>query len=366
MAIYFRTGKPGSGKTLTTIAEVIEKQKDRLKEIEKNPDKDLKPRKVYYSNNIRFDKKHPLYSEVEDWIPLSFEQIKQIHLTKEQMEKGETVLTLEWFDNGSILIVDEAHFCYTAKSTLGDKPPHIMFLTMHRHSGLDIYMLSQAEKQLHTWAREQVKYHRHLTQFGSAQKYNYEETIDGTLSQVDKSSISKSTLPVSFPKKYYGIYESSVEHTDNKTFLQLLKQLPKPVKFALVVVPFGLIFAVTTLADLMTVDTSQDIQQFENEQEQVESSKDSSSLPNPMSLLAEEDAPKIYLSTFFKSFGVTKVLFHYVSPDGTQITLTKDDLIKIGYPVQEVREGVYTIEGLVITYKKPEINEGKDDEDNNK
>ena len=350
MAIYLTTGRIGSGKTLKTILDVIKRREESLIDGEK--------RTVYYSNNIRFDETHPKYHEVADWICLKPSDLRSIFLSAEQIESGDDVLKHPLVKPNSIIVVDECHFIYPNRSTMAKTPPHVIFLSMLRHSGLDFYMVSQKDTKLDPALRDDTKYHTHLTQVGDAERSNFRYSDDGVLSKADAVATSPGTFP--FPKEYYGLYHSATKHVGNKSFLQLLKSLPLAVK---VLIPVGLCALIFVFVLIMNVLFPALPDEPEITTTKVPQTDNSFSLPTAgfqSSSKGKEKKPVIYLNTYVKSRGDVLVTFSYVNPDKTQITVSIDDLISIGYKVKEVRSGIYTVNGKLVTHAPVSASQNKE------
>lgn len=356
MAIYFRTGRPGSAKTLSTIEEVINAQK--------LAEKKDKPRKVYYSNIIRFDKTHPKFLEVQDWIPLSYEQILKIYVPDDRLISGNTVLDLDWFDNNSILLVDEAQLLYPAASPFSKKHPHLTWLSHHRHSGIDIYYCAQSEKQMHTLFKEQVKYHKHLTQLGSQLRSNFKQSSDGILSQADSVTIDGGSY--SYNKEFFGLYESATEHSDNKNFFENFKAMPIKIKLAIFILPVALIFFIYAIFSVLSPDLKdKPIEKQITQKQKINNSptKEDSFLSS-FSPDDKKDKPHLYISSLMVSNGRTLVLFDYVKSDLSSITINLDDIKKMKLNFKTIRDGVYLFDGALVTYAPP--GEVKEDSKNDK
>lgn len=173
------TGVPGSSKTLNTINEVLSN------DVYQN-------RPVFYYN----------IPEVQlDWQPLD--------------EAG----AKDWFSlpHGSVVILDECQRLFRPMK-YGDKvPAHIEELETHRHLGIDLFVITQHPKLIDTKVRRLVGRHLHFKrQFGmeSATRIEFQKCADDPDDYfAQKEAIKKR---VKFPKKLYGVYKSSEEHTHKR------------------------------------------------------------------------------------------------------------------------------------------------------
>lgn len=173
------TGVPGSSKTLNTINEVLTNDT-------------YKNRPVYYYN----------IPEVQlDWQSLD--------------EAGAKA----WFDlpHGSVVILDECQRIFRPMK-YGDKvPAHIEQLETHRHLGIDLFVITQHPKLIDTKVRRLVGRHLHFKrQFGmeSATRIEFQKCADDPDDYfAQKEAIKKR---IKFPKKLYGVYKSSEEHTHKR------------------------------------------------------------------------------------------------------------------------------------------------------
>lgn len=141
--LYLVTGVPGSGKTLYMISSLIKRD-------------DLKNRPLYLEGIPEVDetiiphKKIPDGHSVEDWF--------------------------EWIEPGAILVVDEAQNHFRKLNSNANLPRHITELEVHRHYGIDIFLLTQHPRLLHVNVKSFVENHVHIskTQLGTRRIWEWQ------------------------------------------------------------------------------------------------------------------------------------------------------------------------------------------------
>lgn len=178
--IYLITAVPGSGKTLYAIG-VIEAA---LKE----------GRPVYTNINglvrEKFTNNHLLYEAPNDW--------------RETPE-------------GSVVIYDEAQqpHLYPSNAQRGRvDDERLTAMETHRHSGHDLYFITQAPTFVHHHIRKLVGLHIHLYRSRGVQgavKYEWSHTCDSPNDRTEQQRADMQVWP--FPKEHFGYYTSAVMHT---------------------------------------------------------------------------------------------------------------------------------------------------------
>lgn len=166
--IDLHTGLPGDGKTLYTLS-VVEAR--RLKE----------NRQVYY---------HNIKDLTLDW----------------QVLPDPT----KWYDlpPGSIIVIDECQQVFPPRPNGAPIPEHEARLETHRHSGFDIYLITQDPTFLPSHLRKLVDTHKHLMRkFGSrwVTVHQFKGSRD-TVSKSRKDSIESQWVD---DKSMYGKYKTA-------------------------------------------------------------------------------------------------------------------------------------------------------------
>ena len=171
------TGKPGHGKTLNTIKEVRDRA---LKE----------NRMVCYAN------------------------IKELSPALGWFEMADP---FQWFNApvGSILVFDECQDFFSPFPSRGELPPHIAPFNKHRHSGFDIYLITQKPSLLASQVRELCENHIHYFRPFGWSKTNRVEWANAVLDPYKKSNYADaiSKRKIALDTSIYGLYKSAEVHT---------------------------------------------------------------------------------------------------------------------------------------------------------
>lgn len=118
-------------------------------------------------------------------------------------------------DAGSLVIIDEAHAYFPQRASGKAPPPYIEAMNVHRHQGLDFWILTQRPSFLDPFIRGLCSRHVHLSlnafsMFGKRVKYEwaeYQETVNRTSKLLASKSDYKPS-PAVFP-----LYASATVHT---------------------------------------------------------------------------------------------------------------------------------------------------------
>jgi zonula occludens toxin family protein len=198
------TGVPGSGKTLMAVSDLAKKV-----------DKEWAGRKIFVHG------------------------IPDLTIPTEPIPDGHSIqdmhVWLKWPENnGSIILIDEAQNIFPPRSA-GSKTPEIVeWLHVHRHSGVDIILISQMPGRIDKQVRDLVgaHYHIHKTPLGVRMRYFWDYCENNP-----KSGMKNARPEVyKFDKKAFGLYKSAEIHTKVKT----------PKSRVLWVIPLALVVFVLT------------------------------------------------------------------------------------------------------------------------
>lgn len=118
------------------------------------------------------------------------------------------------FPPNSILIIDEAQRVYRPRSSGSKVPPEVAALETHRHTGLDIILITQKPKLLEVNVRELIGKHIHI-RAGLVGRWLYEwpHIADGE-SRLDRGDATKRKFKP--PKQSFQHYKSAEVHTKHK------------------------------------------------------------------------------------------------------------------------------------------------------
>lgn len=209
MLILF-TGQPGNGKTLNAIKYVREEFKDR---------------KVYAAGIPGL--------QYEDW---------------HHLETG-----ADWMscDDGSLIIIDEAHEYMPVRQAGKAVPPCVEALAKHRHRGIDIVLITQHPKSIDVEARRRVGRHFHLKRkFGTpfVVRWEFNECKEEIDWAAQRDGV-KTTIKLD--SKYYDAYKSAEVHTHTS---RLPKKVAVGIPLVLIVAGFLIYSAFGTLMGLGSGD----------------------------------------------------------------------------------------------------------------
>jgi zona occludens toxin len=184
MSIRLHTGLPGHGKTLMTLDKVNEWA---VKE----------GREVFYSG------------------------IKDLKLSWQEIDPK------EWkkCPPNSIVVIDEAQFTF-GKASKADEIPHIADLTVHRHGGIDIVLITQHPMLLDPFVRRLIDKHVHVVRrWGSQAATLHEWVAVRTNCELPAGRKDSSKTPYKYPKKVYELYKSAETHTVKRAIPKQFFQL---------------------------------------------------------------------------------------------------------------------------------------------
>ena len=192
MAIFVTTGTMGAGKTAYVVDEICY-----------NPL--YKDRKVYHNIN-ELDRE---LSEV--WTKQDFQNwyvdFKAKYGTEQEHELEKNI----------IIVIDETQFVFPNRSATSTPPEYIAMLDVHRHFGIDFFLITQDLKKCDPVLRgESVKEHVHiwdsgvLSMFGIVNKTIYKGARANPSAAIRSAVSTKWYKP---PKRAMRRYKSAAMHT---------------------------------------------------------------------------------------------------------------------------------------------------------
>ncbi len=195
--LHLITGTPGSGKTLFAVSKIMEyvKQNQRLLEEGKEP--------------------RTIYADIDG---LEIEGVEQP--------------PEDWRDtpDGSVIFYDEIQQREFYKKGKNDNDV-VNALQIHRHTGHDIYGITQFPVLLHQNFKAVVGLHYHLHRgwgLQSATVYTWAYCVDAPNAPSNKR-LAEHTFKFSYPKSLFNVYKSATQHTHTR-------RIPKKFLFLLVII----------------------------------------------------------------------------------------------------------------------------------
>lgn len=129
---------------------------------------------------------------------------------KQKMHPAET--WHEWAPDGAVLFYDEVQNVYRPRSSASKAPASIQAFEVHRHRGLDFYLISQSPKLFDSNIRQLISRHIHLRSSWSGRyQFEWSECKDNTQSTSDAVKSSYKLNP-----KMFDLYHSASLHTKQK------------------------------------------------------------------------------------------------------------------------------------------------------
>lgn len=214
MPIDLTTGVPGSGKTLYTVAKVLQ---DYLASPVKNGD-ELVQRRLMVGGIPELLLPHEPIG-VPTFDPEA--PAKSDAPTLADRRPGDPPLDVErradnwwlWCMPGDVIVVDECQRLFRPMPAGRKLPPWIAALETHRHYGVDFVLITQHPQLLHVNVRNLVGRHRHVRRmFGRAFTVIYE--WDHCTSP-DRTKNAVKT-PWRYDTKAFGLYKSAELHTKHR------------------------------------------------------------------------------------------------------------------------------------------------------
>lgn len=174
--IYLRTGLPGAGKTLMTLAEVRERAA-------------RENRPVFYAGIeiLKLDE-FPGWQAMED--------------------------PAKWFEcpDGSIVVHDECQTLYRPRGNGAAVPEYVSRFETHRHHGWDIYLITQHPMLVDSNIRRLAGEHCHAVRVFGTEMVTLHRWGQ-VKEQCDKNRADSVSETKAYPKSLFGAYKSATVHT---------------------------------------------------------------------------------------------------------------------------------------------------------
>ncbi|MGB2784567.1 zonular occludens toxin domain-containing protein [Psychrobacter sp.] len=206
--LHLITGTPGSGKTLYAVSLIMSYHKQNLALLEKG----LEPRTIY--------------ADIDG-------------LDIEGVEPAPD----DWRDtpDGSIIFYDEIQQRDVFKKAKGDNDI-VNALQVHRHTGHDIYGITQFPILLHANFNAVVGIHWHLHRgwgLSAATVYQWAYCVTAPNTPSNKN-LAENSFRFNYPKDLFKYYKSATVHTHKA-------RIPKKFLFIIVFILFGMFFVYKVL-----------------------------------------------------------------------------------------------------------------------
>lgn len=212
--IYLVTGTPGTGKTAFVMDSVLKNRFGLFKD---------------ENGNFR-----PMFS-----VNLEVIDKAQLPISPVRPEDFIAAPLHENFEEGSIIIVDEASEIYPVRAAATKLPPHVEGLNTLRHHGLTLIIITQAPTMIDIFVRNLVGKHWHIDrkQLGS-RFYEWNKCIVSPGKAYFQEAYSEAYKP---NPKVFGLYQSATKHIKFKKSVSWhYKAIPFLILFIILSIYFGL------------------------------------------------------------------------------------------------------------------------------
>jgi hypothetical protein len=181
--ISLSTGLPGHGKTLCTIERV---------------------------ERLRLETGRPVFYKRKDPDIINDYGIEGLSLPWQPLED-----VAKWFDApaGAIIVIDECQRLFEKRPQSSKVPAYVSRLETHRHSGFDLFLITQDAKNLDAHARRLVEEHHHYQRLYGTQRvkiYKWQHVQDPSR-PADRNMAQ--TVTAAYNPKFFGVYKSAEVHT---------------------------------------------------------------------------------------------------------------------------------------------------------
>lgn len=219
--ITLKSGVPGSGKTLTAVAELLDAFRPGpwrwLRRIGLGP---LFERSD--SAGVRVVFTHGIPELTTPTIPLP------VYAPVEPRGKGGDLVQVrdrwevDWsvVPDGALVVVDEAQRVFPVRGAGSTVPGYVSWLNTHRHRGIDLVLITQHPKLIDGAVRKLVGQHQHYRRLLGGQRHAvYEwDHCSETLGNMKQATMRVAN----FPKRAFSAYKSAEVHTKQRFGAPLL------------------------------------------------------------------------------------------------------------------------------------------------
>jgi hypothetical protein len=283
-------------------------------------------RPVYYFN-IVFLPDHDLFERVADWVELTKHDLETINLV---YDDNHPVIKQK-----GIIVVDECQQIYPTR-TKGEPPQHCKFFQIHRHAGLDFFLITQKIRQIDIEVRGLVGDHKDYKRVLGRDLVRSKQ-LNRIMEGDDEKSPEILTENIKYPKHLFGLYKSSVLHTHKK-------RLPKKIVFG---IPALLAFVGLCIYWGLSVLMGDRAPQAETTPSNPVHSANTLNPELPSGL---DFSKNLFLSGEFKQGGNYVAFFDYVAdPESKQvISFTSLQIVASGLTVKRISSDLYVVDGRFV------------------
>jgi len=287
--------------------------------------------------------------------------------------KGQAVGTVPYESHkGALLVIDEAQRHFRPRPAGSAVPDHVAALEVHRHQGLDIWLITQRAGLIDSNVRALCGRHIALrnTSLGRF-KYEWSEVGDiDTKSSRDTAARSRYRIP----KHVFSLYKSADVHTNQK------HTLPFAAKALFVILPLMAVLIFTAFKTISgkfqppaaDVSAAVDSPHTSSPAEPVPAAFEPWTPPKSISNTHPYDGYSLNITGHIKGFidGQSKDFYRLMaSQNGSVFSLNSTDLIEAGYQLQPITDCSLKItygdfksfiscgsQGLQASYRVPNAN----------
>ncbi|BDU45856.1 zonular occludens toxin domain-containing protein [Vibrio nigripulchritudo] len=168
---------------------------------------------------------------------LTGERIKEMGLSWTQFHDPTLIHELP---SGSVILCDEVQNIWGTRQSSKTPPPDVEFVATHRHNGQDLVYISQDFRDVDQFIRRRIAHYTHFEFLGGdwLERYHNNNLFDPS-SKADLRKVGSNK--VLRDKKFYGLYLSSIDHTQKVGLSASMKKALKMGAFALLLLIGGIV-----------------------------------------------------------------------------------------------------------------------------
>ncbi|EJX1707554.1 hypothetical protein ODU63_001651 [Vibrio cholerae] len=142
--------------------------------------------------------------------------------------------------SGSVILVDEVQNIWPTRQSSKDPTPDVQFVSTHRHNAQNLVYVSQDFRDVDQFIRRRIAHYTHFEFLGGEwlNRFHSNNLFDPS-SKADLVRVGSEK--VRRDNKYYGLYLSSIDHTQKVGLSASMKKALKLGAFALIMLLAGVI-----------------------------------------------------------------------------------------------------------------------------